>query len=276
MELVQLFPKNDSCLISDVPSKRTKTWRILNVDPYDTNRLRVWLLDQLYSMAINLVVFHENDTVFADEYLAHRIGLISISADPLDFEDLDPEGNCDENTCIQFDLNVVNSSAQDLNVTDSDLRWVPLGNQETTLRGKFPKPTYGNLLITVLAPGQALSFSAYAIKGNGQQHMKFSTVFPISAPFILAQTRQIPSVKIEQNLDPVVQTELMNPNCPPCSQVAKTEGQKNGFSCVNFTIQLQGGLTWENIFDQLQQLFDWGNSPPRNTLEQPKVPYIQL
>lgn len=275
MDLISLFPNNQACLLVDNPDKRTKVWRIANVDPFDTNRLRVWLLEELVSMAFNLVIFHENETVVEDERLAHRIGLLSVSVDPLDFEDFDPNDDCTELTCVRFDCEVVNNTREDMKVTDAFLRWVPFGNQVERLKGKEPYMTYGNLLLLILAPGQSVSFSAFAMRGTGKQHAKFASVYPISAPYIKAINRRIPAVAIEQNVGTV---NPDNADCPPCSKLAEVNQseQSKGFSCVNFSIQLQKGLTWENIFEQFQLLFDWGENPPRNTLEQPTIPYLQI
>jgi hypothetical protein len=175
MDLQALFPGNRVCLFSETINSRV--WRIINVPSQVLNYLRIWLEDQLIAVAIDWIQVRANTSTYYDEYIAHRLGLIPIDADPLRLENF--TGNspdlCSENTCIIFDLNVNNPGKDVKNVLSGDLQWIPLGNQAQAWRDRPPRPIYDNLLIARLLPGQEINLRAYAVRGTNIQHAKWSS-----------------------------------------------------------------------------------------------------
>lgn len=238
MDLQAIFPENSVCLYSQLDN--IKTWRISNVHYTSLNYLRKWLLSRSLSVAITWIQIDQNLTVFKDEHLGQRLGLIPISADPLNLEDFpEREPNlCAENTCLVFDLNVSNDTNQTRDVLSGDLRWIPLGNQVEIFRNNPPRPTDDNLLIAKLQPRQRLSFRAYAIRGTGSQHVKWTQLFP----FFTDQSINYPG-------------ETRMQSCISCDQLKI--GLQAGLDCYYFTIELLGGLTFENIDRQLREVFRW-------------------
>lgn len=58
---------------------------IIGIDAPLANALRRIMMAEVPTMAIEMVTIFQNTSIIADEVLAHRLGLIPILADPLDF-----------------------------------------------------------------------------------------------------------------------------------------------------------------------------------------------
>ena len=249
MNLQRLFPEHNVCLFSE--GDREKTWRIANVPPELLNHLRVWLLTQLRSPAIDLVEILENNTQNYDEVLAHRLGLSPIEADPLAMEPFAPEVKfnqpdlCTERTCLLFELNSENSTSSIRSVSLDELKWIPLGNQISIFGERPPRPFYSDLYLARLLPGQRIHLRAYAVLGTGSQHAKWSAVDPSYSPLTMKDVQIVPT-------------------CTTCEQIRVTMKFDPGFDCFYFTISLIGGLSFEDVERQLETRFDWnGLYPPR-------------
>lgn len=228
MSLQLVFPNVPMCLISETPI--SKTWEVLNVKPKALNYLRRWLLSDLLSVAIDWVEIYENTSNVYDEFLAHRLGLIPIRANPLLLEDF-TEGPdlCSETTCIQFNLKVKNNGGGIKNVVSGDLEWIPIGNQEELFAQK-PHPVNDNILIAKLLPGREVDLKCYAIRGTGEQHAKWSNV---NAFF-----------------------EIL-PTCVACEKIPVEISIEPKNKCHYFTIELTGGLSFKDIDEQLTTRFNW-------------------
>lgn len=241
MDLQRIFPENPVCLLQQTP--RSQTWRILNITDAVLNYLRVWLLRELLSVAINWVHVYRNSSSFPEEYIAHRLGLLPIVADPLELNDFDrpnPEG-CAEDTCIVFDLNVWNRNQPVINVVSGDLRWVPLGNQAQRFRAE-PRILYDDLIIAKLLPGQELRLRAFAIRGTGAQHAKWSN---INVFFGLIPTRISPSTQAPVQFPVPSQGQLVQLRAPlpvPAPSIMAQLGQPLPTPAPSIMSQLTGNL----------------------------------
>lgn len=256
MDLQTLFTQNPVCLFEN--SDEIRTWRILNVNDRVLNYLRVWLLRELLSVAINWIHVYRNTSTYADEYIAHRLGLIPIAFDPLELQDFKGTGPelCSENTCIIFDLNVWNPSRDTINVLTRDLKWVPLGNQAQQFRVP-PRPQYDDLIIAKLLPGQELRLRAFAIRGTGADHAKWSN---INTYFLTPTHISSTPAEVAVSQTPLSTTSIEQ--CVPCNQIPINIRIQPGFNCYYFTIELTGGLTFENIQRQLNTRFNWKSNYP--------------
>ncbi|KNH06065.1 hypothetical protein XU18_3002 [Perkinsela sp. CCAP 1560/4] len=143
------------------------------------NTLRRLLISEVPVMAFDSVVIEENEGVVFDESLSHRIGLVPIQCDPDQFEFVKDIAMYDSPHAspahfLKFTLNVV--AENDLtSVYSGDLKWVPLPGQEK-LYSLNVKPVNEKILLCKLAKGRKLSLCAYAVKGIGLNHAKWSPV----------------------------------------------------------------------------------------------------
>ena len=74
-------------------------------------------------------------------------------------------------------------------VTTADLRWNPLGNQAKVFGERGIRPVYDDILIAKLRPGHEIEFIAHAVKGLGEDHIKFSPVGKYICPILHKYTQ---------------------------------------------------------------------------------------
>lgn len=187
---------------------------LIGIDTSIANAFRRIMIADVPSVAFESIYIYKNTGVIQDEILAQRIGLIPIGMNPDQLEWIDPlqpvkvdeEGNKQINMTssdtVEFQLNVKCERNPDApagstdpnelyinsNVYARDLRFKPLGDQETELD---PLPTVCNpdILLAKLRPGQEIILSAYAVLGVGRDHAKFS-------PVATASYRLLPTIDI--------------------------------------------------------------------------------
>jgi DNA-directed RNA polymerase II subunit RPB3 len=139
------------------------------------NALRRVILADVPSIAIELVEIESNTTVFNDEFIAHRLGLIPlVSTDVHNMKTIYEAGEDEEVQDIEFSLNVSCRSEDTQHVTSDDLqtdpmwpRCVPIGYNQRDNKG---------ILIVKMRKGQELRLKAIARKGIGKDHAKWSPV----------------------------------------------------------------------------------------------------
>lgn len=269
MDLSAFFP-NNACLISTNQDLRTQTWRITNTSARALNYFRIWLTEELYSTAIDWVQVFINTSRLHDEYLAHRLGLVTIMFDPLLLENIDPPENtalgpqlCSDRTCLVFDLNVWNQGPGTKDVYARDLVWVPLGDQAQRFN-QPPRPLHDRVLIARLFPGEEIQLRCYAVRGTAKQHAKWSTTNVHFQSIPLIATNRSPLNQVN-----VLDQEQYNSEgiCVPCQQLPINVRMQPGFQCYHFTVELIGGLTFDNINDQLETRFNWPDNINPNIIE---------
>lgn len=180
------------------------------------NLLRRLIVTEVPTMAFDRVLIEENDTPVYDEMLCQRLGMIPLQCDatPFEFvtsESIKPDSAADQQKSggkdnskstllskdgglpiytssrhvLRFDLDV--SVPLDapmntvVNVYGSHLKWVPLPGQEN-LDAKIVHP---ELLLAKIGCGQRLKLQAFALKGIGLTHAKWS---PVSACYYEMRT----------------------------------------------------------------------------------------
>ncbi|MBD3353348.1 MAG: DNA-directed RNA polymerase subunit D [Candidatus Lokiarchaeota archaeon] len=132
------------------------------------NGFRRIILSEVPCMAVDEVIFLENDSPLFDEIIAHRLGLIPLKSD---IENYNLPNQCDcggvgctlcraELTCtIQADLDGTLVKSKDLISTDPNI--VPVNDK---------------IIIAKLQKGSSLEFEAYTRLGIGRDHAKWQPV----------------------------------------------------------------------------------------------------
>lgn len=157
------------------------------------NTVRRVMLAEIPTIAIDLVEIESNNTVLADEFLAHRLGLLPLSAKNIDdllySRDCD---NCDkycEQCSVVLSLNVTNrSSDEHLQVYAKDLfiesqtgapRYQPHPSADEDSLPELGSPICtdddrNGPLICKLRRGQDLKLRCVAKKGIAKEHSKWA------------------------------------------------------------------------------------------------------
>ncbi|KAG7585130.1 DNA-directed RNA polymerase insert domain [Arabidopsis thaliana x Arabidopsis arenosa] len=195
------------------------------------NAFRRILLAELPSMAIEKVFVANNTSVIQDEVLAHRLGLIPVAADPRLFEYLSENDQPNEKNTIVFKLHVKCPKGDPRRkVLTSELKWLPNGSELVKESGgsttkpktytsfshsqdSFPEfannpitPSFQDILIAKLGPGQEIELEAHAVKGIGKTHAKWS-------PVATAWYRMLPEVILLEEFEGKHAEELVKV-CP--------------------------------------------------------------
>lgn len=171
-------------------------FRLANTSLAFANSLRRVMLAEVPTIAIDLVEIESNTSVLADEFLAHRLGLIPLSTkgvdEMVDFRDCTCDEYC-ENCSVILRLNAVNrNSDQNLKVFARDLfvdfaapgaayNQQPNGVNGTSSDELPPRgspiirdPAGQGPLICQLRRGQELKIKCIAKKGIAKEHAKWA------------------------------------------------------------------------------------------------------
>lgn len=132
------------------------------------NSIRRIMIAEVPTMAIEDVVIIENTSSLFDEYIAHRLGLIPLTANPKDFN-FREECSCGGIGCSNCTVTLqLKAEAKDepLMVYSGDL--ISSHQDVHPISDKIP--------IIKLAPGQKLVLEAFAYLGRGSEHAKWQPV----------------------------------------------------------------------------------------------------
>lgn len=167
-------------------TENTIEFDILNCHPSVANALRRALISLVPTMAIHHVSIFENSSVFPDEYIAHRLGLIPLEVNPEHFSFLDDEERYDN--VLNFRIHKINTTDEIINLTSDDIIFEPMDCQEHMEIRLKP-----GVLICKLAPKNEIEMTFKAIKGTGEEHVKWS-------PVALCSYRIMPKIVIEEDI----------------------------------------------------------------------------
>ncbi|KAJ2556899.1 RNA polymerase II subunit 3 [Coemansia sp. RSA 1933] len=136
------------------------------------NSLRRVMIAEVPTMAIDLVEFHENTTVLADEYLAHRLGLIPLVSHSMEKFKYTRDCVCAEyckECSVEFTLHVKCTEPGTRVVYSSELI---SSNKEVTpvLESEDDR----GVILVKMRKGQELNIHCIAKKGVAKEHAKWS------------------------------------------------------------------------------------------------------
>ena len=148
-----------------------------NVDLAFANSLRRTMLAEIPTMAIDLVEVETNTSVLADEFIAHRLGLIPLNSkqieDVLYTRDCDCDQYC-ENCSITLSLRARCTGDEIMRVYARDLVVAePRPNEWVGLPVITDEQGLGSVIFK-LRKGQELSMKCVAKKGIAKEHSKWA------------------------------------------------------------------------------------------------------
>lgn len=167
------------------------------------NSIRRTIIAEVPTMAIDAVVFTMNSSVFYDEYIAHRLGLIPLTSEaalnkykpPEECREAGDRGLFTEDCFVKLDLEgrgeesrLVTLYSRDLKTSDPDV-----------------KPVYDNIPIIILGKNQEIRLEAYARLGRGKEHAKWS-------PVSIAAHKYIADIRIDDK-------KCLGEKCKKCLEV---------------------------------------------------------
>ena len=138
-------------------------FKLSESDSAFANMLRKTILDEVPTMAIDIVEFRQNSSVLYDEIIAHRLGLLPLKTD-LKAYNLKDECTCGGAGCSKCELMLMLKTKTNCVVYASDME------------SKDPKivPVFPETPIVKLLKNQNLEFEATACLGRGKEHAKWS------------------------------------------------------------------------------------------------------
>ncbi|KAL6122115.1 rpc40 [Nucleospora cyclopteri] len=126
---------------------------LLNAHPSLANALRRILISEVETYAFHDISIFENKSVFPDEYIAHRLGLIPVVVHDDSVKD------------YVYELNEVNDTNENITIYSDNI----VGNTDVLSIEE-------GVIICKLAPGNKINLKLEVSRGNGEIHSKWSPV----------------------------------------------------------------------------------------------------
>ncbi|KAI9499837.1 RNA polymerase II subunit 3 [Coemansia spiralis] len=136
------------------------------------NSLRRVMIAEVPTMAIDLVEFYENTTVLADEYIAHRLGLIPLVSHTVDKFKYTRDCTCAEyckECSVEFTLHIKCTESGTRTVYSSEL----ISSNKDVVPVLETEDDRGAILVK-MRKGQELNVHCIAKKGVAKEHSKWS------------------------------------------------------------------------------------------------------
>ncbi|CAK7230834.1 RNA polymerase II subunit 3 [Sporothrix curviconia] len=161
--------------ISQADLERVK-FELTNVDLSFANSVRRIVLAEVPTIAIDIVEVEENTSVLADEFIAHRLGLIPLNSKNADdvvySRDCDCEQYC-ELCSIKLTLHAKCTSDEIMKVYARDLVVDPSRPNQWVGTPVIRDPDGLGVMIAKLRKGQELQMTCIAKKGIAKEHAKW-------------------------------------------------------------------------------------------------------
>ncbi|KAM3075238.1 RNA polymerase II subunit 3 [Clarireedia jacksonii] len=152
-------------------------FELSNVDLAFANSLRRTMLSEVPTIAIDRVQIEANTSVLADEFIAHRLGLIPLNSkncdDVIYTRDCDCEGNC-ELCSVTLTLHARCTGDEIMKVYARDLVVDPLRANKWVGNPVITDPDGLGPVICKLRKGQELRMKCIALKGIAKEHAKWA------------------------------------------------------------------------------------------------------
>jgi len=147
------------------------------------NAFRRTIIADIVTLAIDIVEIDTNTSPLADEFIAHRLGLIPLNSNGLEkhirnfTRDCTCDSFCDE-CSVELQLSAKCVTSGSMRVTTKNL--VVVARKDGMPRDDVGKPAVApdseGIEICRLAKGQEIKLRCIAIKGTAQEHAKWSPV----------------------------------------------------------------------------------------------------
>lgn len=236
------------------------------VTPPLVNSIRRAIIAEVPTLAIDEVIFSENTSVFWDEMIAHRLGLIPLKVDP---ELYDALRECYENK--GNDCQVVFTLTEEAlerpkTVVSGHLRFEGIEGILPVKEGMSVEPVSKLIPIAKLAKGQKITLTAIAKMGVGKEHAKWQPVSAVGykyKPVVRILKKDVPEDLAEKIINTCPRRvfgynngrlTVLNADacslCHECSEkfpdLVDVEGDS---SAIIMTIESLGGLPPSKIVD---------------------------
>ena len=132
------------------------------------NALRRICLNGVPTFAIETVDVIENTSIFADEYLAHRLALVPLTTPPDKYSMPDESDSEEEDIYSSCSVMLVLDSGKTDQTTD--VTSARLSSEDPDVR-----PVNDNIPIATLAPMQKVVMECHARLGRGTEHAKWNS-----------------------------------------------------------------------------------------------------
>jgi len=178
--------RNPTIEITDVSKKGQISFVLKNTDTSIANALRRVMIAEVPTMAIDIVEIENNTSVLNDEFIAHRLGLVPLTSSKAERFSYTRECTCDGRcpVCtVEFTLHVTCTDELTRDVTSNDLNLVTTNSSieadvvpvdQSAVEDEAEKSDNSGILIVKLRKGQELKLRAFAKKGVGKEHAKWS------------------------------------------------------------------------------------------------------
>lgn len=151
-------------------------FELSNTDLAFGNALRRIIMAEVPTVAIDLVEFHSNTSVLADEFIAHRLGLIPLDSreikDMMMPRDCECDGHC-EKCSVVLTLHAKCDGDEIMKVHANQFEISPERVNQTVGNPVITDPDALGPLICKLRKGQELHIECIARKGIAKEHAKW-------------------------------------------------------------------------------------------------------
>ncbi|OAA67171.1 RNA polymerase 2 subunit 3 [Niveomyces insectorum RCEF 264] len=161
--------------ISQADVERVK-FELTNVDLSFANAVRRIVLAEVPTIAIDIVEVEENTSVLADEFIAHRLGLVPLNSKNADDVVYSRDCDCDqycELCSIKLTLHAKCTSDEIMKVYARDLVVDPARPNQWVGTPVIRDPDGMGVMIAKLRKGQELQMTCIAKKGIAKEHAKW-------------------------------------------------------------------------------------------------------
>jgi DNA-directed RNA polymerase I and III subunit RPAC1 len=195
---------------------------LINVEAAFANTIRRIMIAEVPTMAFEKIMLYQNDTVFQDEVLCHRLGLLPVYADARQFDFPDnpvtepnagnheifeePEGNPKQNLIFEVNMKCKKKKVPPADVESKHdnfdnsivksgaFKWVPIGDQAVQFEDDPPRMVHDDIIVIKMRHGQEIEARCHCVKGIGRDHAKFS-------PVGTASYRLLPEIILKKEID---------------------------------------------------------------------------